>query len=89
MDTSSTMPPVKSSRKPKPPITDKIAALRAELAQAEAEAVEAEKTKAAIVGAAVVAAMRDDPALTRQVAELLRAKVKTARDKAAIAEFLL
>ena len=82
-------PQVGRGRKPRLPVTDKIAALRAELAAAEAEAREAEKAKAAIVGGVVIQAMRDNPDFAHQVVTLLRERIKGARDKAAIAELLL
>jgi len=79
----------KRGRKTKLPVTDKIAALRAELAAAEAEAKQAEKAKAAIVGEVIIEAMRGDPTLAGQIAALLKAKVKSARDKSTIADLLL
>jgi len=79
----------KNGRKSKLPISDKIALLRAELAQAEADAREAQKARATIVGSVVIEAMGENPAFASEVVALLRSKVKGARDKAAIAELLL
>jgi hypothetical protein len=79
----------KAGPKPRPAVTDKIAALEAQLAAAKAEAKEAAKARATIVGLAVVEAMKDDAAFARQIAALLKVRVKGARDKAAIADLLL
>lgn len=79
----------KRGRKPKLPVNDKIAALRVELAAAEAEAREAQKAKAGIVGEVVIEAMREKPDFARDIVALLRSRVKSARDKAAIADLLL
>jgi hypothetical protein len=79
----------KRNRKTKIPISDKIALLRAELAQAEADAREAHKARATIVGSIVIEAMEENPTFASEVVALLRSKVKSARDKAAIAELLL
>jgi hypothetical protein len=42
-----------------------------------------------IVGSIIIEAMREDQALAGQVVALLKSKVKSARDKAAIADLLL
>ena len=73
----------------KPAVTDKIATLEAQLAAVKAEAKEMAKARATVVGLAVVEAMKNDPALAKQIAALLKARVKGARDKAAIADLLL
>ncbi len=79
----------KSGPRSKPAVTDKIATLEAQFAAAKAEAKEMAKARATVVGLAVVEAMKDDPALAKQIAALLKARVKGARDKATIAHLLL
>jgi hypothetical protein len=95
MDTQATSKPPSepvssnAARKAKPAVTDKIAALEAQLAAARAEAREAAKARATIVGAAVIDAMKTDVEFARAVAAHLKTKVKGARDKANIADLLL
>ena len=79
----------KRGRRPRAPVSEKIAALQAQLAEARIEAREAEKAKAAIVGAALVAAMKDDPEFRSAAVAQLRTRVTNARDKAAIADLLI
>jgi hypothetical protein len=66
-----------------------VAALRAELAAAEAEAREHERQRAAIVGSVVIQAMTESSDLKATVVKLLRDKVKGARDKTLIAGLLI
>jgi hypothetical protein len=79
----------KPGRKPALPIIDKIATLKAQLAEAEAEAREQEKERDSIVGRIVIQAMTDDSDLKAAIVKLLRDKVKGARDKTLIAELLI
>jgi hypothetical protein len=93
MKASSKPPPGPSDsnagRRPKPAVTDKIAALEAQLAAARAEAREAAKARATIVGAAIIDAMKEDADFARTVVAHLKLKVKGARDKATIADLLI
>ena len=87
------LPPPESSAKrthrPRAPVSEKIAALKEQLAQARIEAREAERTKATIVGVALVAAMKDHPEFRSAAVAQLRTRVTNARDKAAIADLLI
>ena len=79
----------KRGRKPSLPVSEKVAALRAQLAQAEAEERQAKKEQAAIVGAALIEAMRESGEFKASALVHLKAKVKTPKDKASIAELLI
>lgn len=70
-------------------ITDKIAALEAQLAAAKAEAKEADTRRAAIVGRVVIDAFAKDEDLAKRVRDLLRDKVKNPRELADIAPLLM
>lgn len=82
-------PAAKRGRKPSLPVSEKVAALRAQLAQAEAEERQAKKEQAAIVGAALIEAMRESGEFKASALVHLKAKVKTPKDKASIAELLI
>ncbi len=80
---------VKKTRKYAASVSDKIAALKAQLALAEAEEKAARKEQAAIVGAALIQAMTENPEFRAAALVHIRAKVKSPRDKATIADLLL
>ena len=93
-DHTPTLPaPIETSatgaRKARASVSEKIATLKEQLAQAKLEAREAEKMKATIVGVALVAAMKDDAAFRTAAIGQLRTRVTNAREKAAIADFFL
>lgn len=81
--------PKRLGRKPRAAVTEKIATLEAQLIAARAEAREVARARATIVGAAVIEAMGDSPEFARRVVEQLRERVRSARDRTAIADLLL
>ena len=82
-------PPARRGRKPGLTIVDKVANLKAQLAEAEAKARETEKERAGIVGKVAIEGMRENEEFASLVRALLRDKVRSARDKAAIADLLV
>ena len=79
----------KPGRKPALPPSEKVAALKAQLAAAEAEEREARKERAAIVGLALIEAMHESPEFAALARQHLKVKIKGARDKASIADLLI
>jgi hypothetical protein len=79
--------PTKNGRKSHLPVTEKIAALEAQLQAARTEEREALKRRAAIVGAIIIKTMNESPEFKSTVVTLLKAKLGT-RERIAVADLL-